>query len=132
VRPRSDSSSAYFTALISVAILGMVAVVAPCAAQTAEETVNYINGKIKGRTVTLPNDSTVRLDRVELQGSQFALFRTVETVLHQIGRSTEFEVSVVDLSNVQDFTLLQDIRRTRTVSLPLNAIVANAFGSGTA
>lgn len=73
-------------------------------AQTAEETVAYINSKITGKETTFAAYD-LRLDQVQLKNSVFIFAYTRTDDWGTLGRPTSFFEEAIDLTKVEDFTL---------------------------
>jgi len=75
---------------------------APALAQTASETVAYIQGKVSGQNASF-SAYELKIDGVELDGSVFVWKYTVTNDTN-IGRWSDYFREDIDLTQVQDFT----------------------------
>jgi hypothetical protein len=71
--------------------------------QTADQTIAYINGKIKGAEKDL-GSYKLKLDGVGLNGSTFVFMSTTTQHLSGLGDETTYKKQEIDLVKTRDFT----------------------------
>jgi len=81
----------------------MLAALQGAHAQTADETIAYVNGKIGGKETSF-TAYDLRLDRVKLNGSTFAFSYTVTEDLGGLGHQRRYYEDSIDLTKVPDFS----------------------------
>ena len=83
--------------------LGVFAQIAAAHAQTADETIAYVNGKLKGKEISFAAYS-IKYDDVQLNGSVFTVVFQTENDFGSLGRTRVFVSESIDLTKVADFT----------------------------
>lgn len=103
------------TWVVRLLVAGLPMLVAPrdACAQTADETIAYINGKIRGKETSFAAYD-LRLDSVKLNGSIFSFSSTVTEDLGGLGRQRRFYEDSIDLTKVPDFSQKATDRLIRT------------------
>ena len=104
------------TRVLRILVVGVPTLVAPrdAHAQTADETIAYINGKIGGKETSF-TAYDLRLDGVKLNGSTFSFSYTVtEDLGSGLGHQRRFYEDSIDLTKVPDFSQKATDRMMRT------------------